>query len=219
MEKTKINFQERKMTKKILFQGDSITDCGRSREDVAGFNSFGVSPGYPGMVAADLWSKYPQEYEVVNRGISGNRIVDLYARWKADCLNLKPDILSILIGVNDTWHEFGNKNGVEVPRYERIFRELLQWTVDTLPGVQLVLIEPFLGTYEPNYVMMDEVRERAAVVKKLAEEFNAIFIPAQSLFDEAAKLAPSTYWLGDGVHPTPAGHRILANAWKKAMGL
>lgn len=219
MEKTKINFQEQKMTKKILFQGDSITDCGRSREDIAGFNSFGVSPGYPGMVAADLWSKYPQEYEVINRGISGNRIVDLYARWKADCLNLKPDILSILIGVNDTWHEYGNKNGVEVPRYERIFRELLQWTVDTLPGIRLVLIEPFLGTYEPNYVMMDEVRERAVVVKKLAEEFNAIFIPAQSLFDEAAKLAPSTYWLGDGVHPTPAGHRILANAWEKAMGL
>ena len=202
--------------KTLVFQGDSITDCGRT--GIGDGNNMGM--GYPAFIAAQLLGDQPEkEWNIINRGISGHRVVDLYARWKMDTLNLKPDILSILIGVNDTWHEFGNKNGVEVPRYERIFRELLQWTVDTLPGVQLVLIEPFLGTYEPNYVMMDEVRERAAVVKKLAEEFNAIFIPAQSLFDEAAKLAPSTYWLGDGVHPTPAGHRILANAWEKAMGL
>ncbi len=207
------------MTKRILFQGDSITDCGRSREEVPAINSSALGYGYAYMVAADLWSSYPGEYEVINKGISGNRVVDLYARWKIDCLNLKPDVLSILIGVNDTWHEVWTHNGVEVPRYERIYRELLQWTKDTLPDVKLILIEPFIGTGEDKACMVQEVRERAAVTKKLAEESGAVFLPAQELFDKAAQCAPMEYWIGDSVHPTPAGHRLLADAWKKAMGL
>ncbi len=206
------------MTKRILFQGDSITDCGRSREEVPAINSNALGAGYAYMTAADLWSQYPGEYEVINRGISGNRVVDLYARWKVDCLNLRPDILSILVGVNDTWHEnYGN--GVEVPRYERIYRELLQWTKDTLPDVKLILIEPFIGDGEDKAHMVAEVHERAVVTRKLAEEFQTVFLPAQAIFDAAAQRAPMSYWIGDSVHPTPAGHRLLADAWKKAMNL
>ncbi len=208
------------MTKRILFQGDSITDCGRSREwDLPPVNCNQLGTGYPYLVAADLWGRCPGGYEVLNRGISGNRVVDLYARWKIDCINLKPDVLSILIGVNDSWHELGSQNGVEIPRYERIYRELLQWVRETLPETELILIEPFTGSTEIAVQMKAEVRERASVTKKLADEFQAKFLPAQELFDNAARKAPMDYWIGDGVHPTPAGHRLLADAWEKLMGL
>ena len=104
---------------RILFQGDSITDAGRSRDANLPPNA-GLGGGFPGMIAAMLLSRYPARgYQIINRGISGNRVVDLYARWKADALNLSPDLISILIGVNDTWHEFGGKNGVEVDRWFR----------------------------------------------------------------------------------------------------
>ena len=123
----------------VLFQGASITDCGRATCGGAGFDNRGLGPGYPGMIAARLACDRPDvDWQFINRGISGNRIVDLYARWKADCINLAPDVLSILIGVNDTWHEVHYNNGVEVPRYARFYRELLTWTRDALPAVILL---------------------------------------------------------------------------------
>lgn len=203
---------------RILFQGDSITDCGRLREDTCGANTLGLGPGYPSLIASRMWCDFPEkDLEFINRGISGNRVVDLYARWKIDCLNLKPDVLSILIGVNDTWHEFEQQNGVEVPRYERIFREILQWTVDTLPNVKIVLMDPFLG-YDmiPKKEFMADVVARQKVVAKLASEFNTVRIPLQDLLNEAFKRAPQNYWLVDGVHPLAAGHQLIADAWIKA---
>lgn len=204
------------MGKVIVFQGDSITDVGRSREITEA--NLGMGSGYPFMVTSYLRCHNPAEdWQVFNRGISGHRVVDLYARWKIDALNLRPDILSILIGVNDTWHEKHNCNGVEVPRYEMIYRMMLEWTKKELPEVKFVLIEPFVLLSEVvEESWLDEIKARRAVVKKLAEEFDAVFIPAQSLFDEALKQAPSTYWLRDGVHPTSAGHQLLAEAWLKA---
>ena len=98
---------------KILFQGDSITDAGRSRD-----NDQYIGTGYPLLVKSELGYKFPGKYEFINRGISGNRIVDLYARIKADIINIKPDVMSILIGVNDVWHEFGvNPNGVSSEKF------------------------------------------------------------------------------------------------------
>jgi len=131
---------------RVLFQGDSITDAGRGRgEQEIANSSLGLGFGYPLLTSARLRVMYPDaDIQCLNRGISGNRVVDLYARWKMDCLNLNPDILSILIGVNDTWHEFGNRNGVEVPRYEMVYRMLLQWTKDVLPETKIILIEPFV---------------------------------------------------------------------------
>lgn len=205
--------------KKILFQGDSITDCGRMTCGGAGFNCQGAGPGYAGMIAADLGCKYPGKYEIINRGISGNRIVDLYARWKCDCLNLKPDILSILIGVNDVIHETHHRNGVEQERFERIYREILQWTVDTLPGIRLILIGSFTGKNQQPENVMAEVAARAEITRKLAAEFNAVYMPGQELFDNAMKNAPSTYWIGDDIHPTPAGHRLMADEWERLMGV
>ena len=204
--------------KRILFQGDSITDAGRSREALPESNA-GYGAGYPGLVAARIFGdNLGNDYNIINRGISGNRVVDLYARWKVDCLNLEPDVLSILIGVNDTWHERSERrNGVEVDRYKVIYDMLLDWTVKTLPGIKLVLMEPFV--LETGAVAADwlpEIAERGAVVKELAEKYNAIFIPCQQIIsDAAAKAGADELILRDGVHPTVMGHQVLADAWLK----
>lgn len=200
----------------ILFQGDSITDCGRSR-DTSEPNA-GLGSGYPLLVASHLLcEKAEAGLKFYNRGISGNRIVDLYARWKSDGLNLKPDIISILIGVNDTWHEFGSNNGVEIPRFEQFYQMLLEWTVKACPGVKLVLGEPFVhvcGAVNRDWV--PEIKQRREIVRKMATEFKAVYIPYQDIFNAALKQAPAEYWLGDGVHPTYAGHQLMADAWLKA---
>ena len=204
--------------KRILFQGDSITDAGRNREVLPESNA-GYGAGYPALVAARIFGDHlGNEYNIINRGISGNRVVDLYARWKIDCLNLKPDVLSILIGVNDTWHEkSANRNGVEVDRYKLIYDMLLEWTVKTLPEIKLVLMEPFvLETGAVSADWLPEIAERGAVVKELAEKYNAIFIPCQQILDEAAcRAGDKTLILYDGVHPTLMGHQVLADNWLK----
>ncbi|MDD2478990.1 MAG: SGNH/GDSL hydrolase family protein [Victivallaceae bacterium] len=199
----------------ILFQGDSITDCGRSREDIPPDDGVGLGAGYPAMIAARLLCAQPEiAWQLYNRGISGNRVVDLYARWKIDALNLKPDLISILIGVNDTWHEFHNQNGVEVPRYEEFYRMLLEWTKEQLPKTKLILIEPFVLNFGAvGEGWEDEIKQRREVVKKLSKEFNTEFIPIQSMLDKMVKIAPPEHWLRDGVHPLPAGHQLIADAW------
>lgn len=203
--------------KRILFQGDSITDAGRSREELPESNA-GLGAGYPNLAAARIFGNNPGSgYNVINRGVSGNRVVDLYARWKIDCLNLRPDVLSILIGVNDTWHEKARENGVEVERYAMIYDMLLEWTVKTLPNVKLVLMEPFvlpIGAVTADWI--PEINERRKVVRDLAEKYNAVFIPCQQIVDDAAARAGAPELiLRDGVHPTLMGHQVLADAWLK----
>lgn len=200
----------------ILFQGDSITDCGRARDTTE--PNAGLGSGYPLLAASRLLcEKAGDGLKIFNRGISGNRIVDLYARWKVDGLNLNPDVISILVGVNDTWHEFGGNNGVEIPRFEQFYRMLLDWTLHVRPGVKLVICEPFVyvcGAVSQDWV--PEINQRRDIARKMAKEFNAIFIPYQEIFIDALKRAPAPYWLADGVHPTYAGHHLMAEAWLKA---
>lgn len=204
----------------LLFQGDSITDCGREQTGGAGYPAVNLGPGYAGLIASRLWCDQPaRDWKILNRGISGNRVTDLYSRWKRDCLNLEPDILSILIGVNDTWHEFGNRDGVEVPRYEEFYRRILEWTRTARPGIRFVLMEPFVLPFGAvGAAWVPEIDARRAVVRKLAAEFDAVFVPLQEPLLEKAKLAPPAHWLVDGVHPTPAGHQVLADAWFTAVG-
>lgn len=201
------------MKKTVLFQGDSITDCGRRS---GACKDMGC--GYPAMILARVMCDCPEkEWNIINRGTSGNRIVDLYARWRVDCLNLKPDVLSVLIGVNDAWHE-DNQNGVELPRYARFYRELLEWTMETLPDIRVVLMEPFIcALNEKLETMLEDVRKRSEVVQALAKEFNAVFIPLQRVFEAAGQRAPMAHWAADGVHPTPAGHQLIADAWLEAV--
>ena len=200
--------------KTILFQGDSITDAGRTRNDPQN-----LGPGYAGLIGAELDCTYPLEYTVLNRGISGNRVTDLYARWKIDCLNLKPDILTILIGVNDVWHELNYQNGVEVEKYEKIYRMLLDETKAALPDLKIILMEPYLAkgtaTEEKWDIFSREVEARRDVVRRLAKDYGLTLIPLQEIFDGAEKKAPAAWWTADGVHPTRAGHELIARNWMK----
>lgn len=205
------------MGKLILFQGDSVTDCGRTACDDPDGN---LGTGYPYFITARLWAdRLGEEIRSVNRGISGNRVVDLYARWKKDALNLNPDVLSILIGVNDTWHEFLLQNGVEVPRYIEFYRKLIEWTRETLPKCKLVLCEPFVletGFVTPEWV--SEIDQRRAAVHSLANEYGTMFVPLQRILSAAAnKTGDPAKILGDGVHPTPLGHQLIADAWLKVV--
>lgn len=211
------------MSKLILFQGDSITDCERNREDTA---STGV--GYVHMVKGQLGYEYPGEYEFINKGISGNRIVDVYARIKPDIINLKPDYMSLLVGVNDVWHELGGKhNGVEAEKFEKIYDMLLAEILDALPDIKIMILEPFVleaaattaTEAEPerwNY-FKSEVHLRAAAARRIAEKYGLPFVELQNKFDYACEQAPASYWLKDGVHPTPMGHWVIKNEWIKAL--
>ena len=206
----------------VLFQGDSITDCGRNRA-AENYNNdvCGLGQGYAMMAASELLCTRPADgLQFFNRGISGNRIVDLDARIKSDLINLKPNLVSILIGVNDTWHEMGHQNGVEVPKYERVYRGLLTEVREALPGVKFVLCEPFVlscGVVGENWV--GEIDQRRAVVAKLAKEFGAVLVPFQSMFNDAVKKAPPAYWASDGVHPSAAGHMLMARTWLEHAGV
>lgn len=206
----------------ILFQGDSITDSGRSRE-----NDANTGIGYPTLVKGELGFSYPNQYIIYNRGISGNRVVDLYARIKKDIINLKPDIMSILIGVNDVWHEFSSQNGVDADKYFKVYSMLIEEIKEALPDVKIMIMEPFVlkaSATEDTEECPDkwnlfstEVKKRAAKAKELAEKYDLPFIALQDKFDEAAKLAPNHYWLADGVHPTTAGHEIIKREWIKSF--
>lgn len=204
--------------KTILFQGDSITDCGRGN---------GLGDGYAMLVSAQLGLENPGKYTFYNRGLSGNRIVDVYARIKADIINLKPDYISILVGVNGVWHEFSRQNGVSADKYEKIFCMMIEEIKEALPDVKIVIMEPFClreratentEEYPDKWnVFNAEVKKRAEKAKKVAEKYNLPFIPLQHKFDEAAKSQPNSYWLEDGVHPTAAGHELIKREWLKVF--
>lgn len=203
--------------KTILFQGDSITDTGRNCNNGSLLD---IGQGYALICGAKLGTEKPQEYQIINKGISGNRIVDLYARIKADFWNLNPDVLSILIGVNDVWHDIWN-NGVESDRFYNIYKLLLSETIAKFPNLKIMMLEPFIlegeATSEHWEKFKTRVDENARIVKELAGEFNAKFVPLQSVFDNASEIAPKNYWLGDGVHPTIFGHQLIADEWLKAF--
>lgn len=198
--------------KRILFQGDSITDAGRSRGD-DGNKGY----GYPTVCSAILGAKYPGEYEFINRGISGNRIVDLYARIKVDVINLAPDYMSILIGVNDVWHELGSKNGVDHVKFERIYDMFLEEVLAALPDIKIFILGPYVTEGTATNEKLDEFRAevdlRAAAAKRLAEKYSMPYIDLQAAFDEAIKKAPADYWIADGVHPFAAGYGVITEKW------
>ncbi|MBE5747122.1 MAG: lysophospholipase [Clostridiales bacterium] len=206
---------------KIVFYGDSITDMNRIRDHADGsVYSYGV--GYTNFVVGELTCEDPRKYECINRGISGNRVVDLYARVKIDVWNHKPDVLSILIGVNDVWHEISRENGVELPRWERIYRTMIEETLERLPDVKIMILEPFIleGSAtdgEERWQKFLEVKEYAKVAKKIAEDYNLTFVPLQAKFDEAEKKFGADYYTFDGVHPLAAGARMIATEWLKAF--
>lgn len=210
------------MAKRILFQGDSITDCGRDRN-----NFYGMGVGHPLLIKAALDVDHPNEYECINRGISGNRIVDVYARIKIDLINLAPDYMSLFIGVNDVWHEIGSQNGVDTAKFEKIYTMLLDEVKAALPNLKLFLIAPFVVEGEATRAIEEMpdrferfrtgVDEKIGAVKRVAEKCGVPCLELQPLFDEACKVAPPEYWTVDGVHPTAAGHELIKREWLKVF--
>jgi lysophospholipase L1-like esterase len=199
----------------FLFQGDSITDGNRTRN--TDWNHV-MGHGYAFIIASKLWYEHPaKQLHFFNRGISGNKITDLAARWQTDTLDLKPDVLSILVGINDVSEFLGGNNDFSAEQYENQYRALLQQTKQQLPNVQLVLGEPFIlpvGRVKEKWNDYDrEVKLRQQIVKRLSIEFNAVLVKYQEAFNKALTKAPAEYWIWDGIHPMPAGHELMAREW------
>jgi lysophospholipase L1-like esterase len=200
----------------ILFQGDSITDHSRAKDNPAANNLDALGRGYASVAAGALLNKFAaKDIKVYNRGISGNKVPQLDSRWQEDCIDLKPNILSMLIGVNDYWHKRGGNYEGSAELYHDQYRKLLDRTLQALPNVKLIIGEPFAvknvrhvdDSWFPEFASYQEAAQ------DIAKEYNAILIPYQSIFDNAGKKAPGSHWTTDGVHTTPAGINLMAEAW------
>ncbi|HEU4580178.1 MAG TPA: SGNH/GDSL hydrolase family protein [Polyangiaceae bacterium] len=205
---------------RILFQGDSITDAGRDRTRREVNDAQALGRGYAYLAAARLLADQPRQGLMIwNRGISGHRVPDLLARWQEDCLDLQPDVVSILIGVNDLWHKFDGRYTGTVADYEQGYRELLEQTRQALPRAEIVIGEPFVlrcGVVSSRW--FPEFDQRREVAGRLAREFQTRFVPFQSSFERAlTDGSPPSYWAADGVHPTAAGHQLLADTWLRVV--
>ena len=199
----------------VLFQGDSITDAGRNRERTAPNDSSGMGRGYPLLIASHLLGSRPQDgLRVYNRGISGNKVPDLEARWQIDTLGFKPDLLSILVGVNDIWHKLGGSYNGTAESYEKGYAALLARTRKAMPYTRIVVCEPFvLRCGAVTDAWFPEFDLRRAAAQRVAQAAGADWVPFQSMFDKALKHAEPAFWAADGVHPTLAGHALMAKTW------
>lgn len=207
----------------ILFQGDSITDAGRSRKEAGNANAPGaLGRGYPLYIGSGLLGSHPSlDLQIFNRGISGHKVPQLQARWQKDTLDLKPAVLSILIGVNDMWHKMNGKYDGTVETYRDGFDALIKDTQKNLPNTTIVICEPFAlkcGAVKDSW--FPEFDQRRAAAKEVAEKNNTIWVPFQTMFDEAiAAGSKPEHWARDGVHPTFSGHSLMAQTWRKVVGI
>jgi lysophospholipase L1-like esterase len=204
----------------VLFQGDSITDAGRKRNVSAANSDAALGRGYAWLTAAPLLiGERDKKLKIYNRGVSGNKVYQLAERWQKDCLDLKPDVLSILIGVNDFWHKLKHDYKGTLETYESDYKALLKRTKDALPNVKLVVCEPFVlkvGHVDDSW--FPEFNRYRDAAKRVADEAGAVFVPFQTMFDAAVKIAPPGLWAADGVHPTGDGASVMAEWWLKAVG-
>ena len=206
----------------ILFQGDSITDAGRNRKrDSIANDQRALGTGYAFNIVSRLLADKPADgLKFFNRGNSGWKVPQLASSWERNCISIKPDVLSILIGVNDIWHALDGKYDGTVEVYESGYRALLQQTFKKLPNIKLIICEPFvLRCGVVNDKWFPKFDQHRAVAKKMADEFNALFAPFQTMFDNAVKKAPPEYWAKDGVHPSIAGAQLMAQEWLKVVGI
>lgn len=207
----------------VLLQGDSITDAGRSRETQDTANDFAMlGNGYAKLIAYHLLTEHADKnLKIYNRGISGHKVPDLDKRWDKDCIDLKPDVLSILIGVNDMWHKMNGRYDGTVESYESGYKALLTRTKEALPNVQIIVCEPFVlrcGAIKDDW--FPEFDQRRAGALAAAQSVGAVFVPFQSMFDAAvAAGSPPNHWAGDGVHPSGHGQGLMASRWLSDTGL
>jgi lysophospholipase L1-like esterase len=191
---------------RILFQGDSITDGNRGRSKDPNHI---LGHGYVFIIAARHGAAFPEaKLDFLNRGISGNTVLDLEKRWQTDVLDLKPDLLSVMIGVND------QGKGVPLDQYEAVYDKLLTEAKAANPKIRFVLGEPFS---KPGARPSEGLLRRQEIVAKLAQKHGAALVRYQLVFDEAAKRAPADYWVWDAVHPTYRGHQLMADEWERVV--
>ncbi|MBO5917755.1 MAG: SGNH/GDSL hydrolase family protein [Oscillospiraceae bacterium] len=199
--------------KTILFQGDSITACHREKDD--------LGQGYAMLAAKQLEEKYPGQFRFVNRGISGDRSVDLYRRRQADIFDVKPDYMSILIGVNDVWHALTEDRGVDIDTYLQVYDDLLREIREKLPNTKVLLMEPFVNegdaTQERIEVFEGEIAMRSEAVQLLCAKHDVPFLSLQFDLYDLEEQHPAGHWTRDGVHPTLNFHEYMAQKWVKAF--
>lgn len=202
--------------KTILFQGDSITACHRDVNDPAD-----LGQGYAMLAAKALEKKYPGQFRFVNRGVSGDRVTDLYRRRQADILDVKPDVLSILVGVNDVGHEIWNGRGVDVQTYLDVYDKLLREVRQSLPNVKIMLMEPFINEGSATGKEIEEfeceVAMRSEAVQLLCAKHDLTFLTLQFDLYDLEEDKPAGHWTLDGVHPTLNFHQYMADKWVKAF--
>lgn len=198
---------------KILFQGDSITDAGRIKD-----KPMDMGNGYAAMVKAIASVKCPDiDFTYINRGISGNRSRDLAARWNEDCIDLKPDLVSIMIGINDTWRRYDRNDPTTASDYEKAYRSILKKTKEETDA-KILILEPFLLPYPENRKeWRDDLDPKIQVVRDLVAEFKTEFVPLDGIFAKYIAKKPIAYWSADGVHPTKEGHMLIAHKWYEAV--
>jgi len=198
----------------VLFLGDSITDAGRSRD-----TDDNLGQGYVMMISSWFSAMYPEKnVKFINRGISGNRVKDLKSRLQEDCLGIKPDIISILIGINDTWRKYDSNDPTSVEQFELDYREILQKIVSNL-NAKIILCEPFLLHISKDIVRFrEDLNPKIEVVRKLAKEFKTILVPLDKIFNKYSKKRNPFFWASDGIHPTLPGHALIAQIWLKIVG-
>ncbi|MFF2088906.1 SGNH/GDSL hydrolase family protein [Paenibacillus sp. NPDC058174] len=198
---------------KVLFQGDSITDAGRDRD-----NASHLGNGYVHIIAEKFARLYPDHnVTFLNRGISGDRVPDLTRRWDEDCLDLKPDWLSIYVGINDTWRRYDNNDPTSTENYYEGYRKLILRTKEN-SDASLILIEPFvLPNTEDRHAWREDLDPKIYAVRELAREFRTLYVPIDGLFAAASTQSPISELASDGVHPDRLGQELIANAWLNAV--
>ena len=199
---------------KILFQGDSITDAGRDRND-----PHNLGNGYPKYAADLIKARHPDtEFEFVNLGISGNRAENLRDRWQADCIDWNPDVVSILIGVNDTWHRAGERNWMPHEYFEECYRYILT-EIKEKTNAKIMILEQFLLTVPDKEFFRIDLDPKIQITRKLAREFADVFIPLDGIFAAASVENKPTTWAADGVHPTAYGAKLIGDHYADAFDL
>jgi len=202
---------------KILFQGDSITDAGRDRR-----NYHHLGNGYPKYAAQYITAENPDiDFEFINRGISGNRTSQLFDRLYSDAIAFEPDIVSVMIGINDIWHRHNHRVMTRDEQIEANYRAILT-DLKKYTNAKIIVISPYLLDCEDKEPVREDLKTVLPIVRKLADEFADVYIPLDEHFEQALKTAPEKlYYSADGVHPNANGAefigRLYANAIKKLL--
>ncbi|PIJ61377.1 GDSL family lipase [Mesotoga sp. H07.pep.5.3] len=199
---------------RVLFQGDSVTDTDRDREDL-----YSLGDGYPAIISGLVGSAHPElRIEFLNRGVGGDRVRDLRRRWEVDCLDLSPDWVSILVGINDCWRLYDSDDKTEPEDFENDYRYLLESVRSK--GASVIIMEPFfLPVFSGMERWTEDLGPKIQIIRRVAREFGAIYLPLDGIFAAASARCEPEFWAKDGVHPTPEGHALIARHWLQAMNI